>query len=233
MPPQSSGSQDSGRPRSPLRDRASVCSVTSFCSRLDSIQVEGELDAIFRESPEFGRNLAQRLEPFLAGVSQGSLTLIGAGGEAAVFFAPKSQQVVKLCGPPARCGFGWIIKRNYTGFLTLTPGGLDEILDRLALFEALFQSGITIDSLGENDEFLAFRQPFIVGRHPTEAELHAHMRGLGWAPHNAPCVGDTLEKLTWIKGRFLATDVRSENALVSEATGMIHPIDFIVAGLGA
>jgi len=31
----------------------------------------------------------------------------------------------------------------------------------------------------------------------------------------------------------IATDVRSENALVSEATGMIHPIDFIVAGLGA
>lgn len=230
MPPQPSGSQDSGRPRSPLRDRAPISPIEAFCARLDTRQVEGELDAIFRESPEFGRNLAQRLATFLETECHGPLTLIGAGGEAAVFFHTASQQVIKLSGPPARCNFGWVIRRSPEGILTLSPGSLDEILDRLSLFEALFQSGISIDSIGENDAFLLFRQPFIVGRHPTEAELHALMRGLGWSPHNVPCVGDTLEKLTWIKGRFLATDVRSENALVSEATGMIHPIDFIVAG---
>jgi len=230
MPPQPSGSQDSGRPRSPLRDRAPISSIKAFRARLDTSQVEGELDAIFRESPEFGRNLAQRLALFLETKCHGSLTLIGAGGEAAVFGEPESQQVVKLCGPPARCGFGWVIRRDSAGFLTLVPGGLDEILDRLSLFEALFQSGISIDSIGENYVFLLFRQPFIVGRHPTEAELHGHMRGLGWSPLNAPCIGDTLEKLTWQKGRFLATDVRSENAIISEATGTLHPIDFIVAG---
>ena len=108
------------------------------------------------------------------------------------------------------------------------PGSLDEILDRLSLFEALFRSGITIDCIGENDAFLLFRQPYIIGEHPTEAKLHSHMTALGWTPHRAPCIGDTLENLTWIKGRYLATDVRPENALISEATGMIHPIDFIV-----
>jgi hypothetical protein len=230
MPPQPTGSQDSGRPRSPLRDRAAVSSYANFRARLDTRQVEGELDAIFRESPEFGRNLAFRLEPFLGEEKQGSLTLIGAGGEATVFGDPNTQQVIKLSGPPARCQFGWIIRRNPEGVLTLSSGSLDEILDRLSLFEALFPSGITIDSIGENDSFLLFRQPFIGGRHPTETELHNHMRSLGWAPLNAPCIGDTLEKLTWQKGRFLATDVRSENAIVSEATGALHPIDFIVAG---
>lgn len=172
MSPQPPGSPDSGRPRSPLRDRTPVSSVENFRARLDSRQVEGELDAIFRESPEFGRNLAFRLEPFLGEETDGTLSL----------------------------------------------------------FEALFSSGITIDSIGKNDSFLLFRQPFIGGRHPTETELHDHMRDLGWAPLNAPCIGDTLKKLTWQKGRFLATDVRSENAIVSATTGTIHPIDFIVDG---
>ena len=230
MPPKPSGSQDSGRPRSPLRDRSPVSTLAEFRARLDTRQVEGELDAIFRESPEFGRNLAHRLSPFLETEESGHLTLIGAGGEAAVFFDSESQQVIKLSGPPARCNFGWVIRRTPDGILTLAPGGLDEILDRLSLFEALFPSGISIDSIAENDAFLLFRQPFILGRHPSEAELHAHMRALGWSPHQEPCLGDTLEKLTWRKSHFLATDVRPENALVSEASGTLHPIDFIVAG---
>jgi hypothetical protein len=73
-------------------------------------------------------------------------------------------------------------------------------------------------------------QPFILGRHPTESQLADHMHSLGWAPHREACLGETLERLTWKKGHFLATDVRPENALVSESTGTIHPIDFIVAG---
>lgn len=56
------------------------------------------------------------------------------------------------------------------------------------------------------------------------------MRSQGWIPHQEPCVGETLQNLTWKKGRYLATDVRPENALVAESTGTIHPIDFIVAG---
>jgi len=230
MSPQPSGSPDSGKKRSPLRDRIPVSRLAEFSARLDTRQVEGELDEIFRESPEFGRNLAHRLSPFLDKEQSGSLTLIGAGGEAAVFFDPANQQVIKLSGSPARCGFGWVIRRDPNGFLTLAPGGLDEILDRLSLFEALFPSGISLDSIGENDTFLVFRQPFILGRHPTESELHSHMRSLGWSPHHEPCFGDTLEKLTWKKVPFLATDVRPENALVSEATETVHPIDFIVAG---
>ena len=157
MPPQPTGSQNSGKKGSPLRDRIPVSSPTDFRARLDTRQIEGELDAIFRESPEFGRNLAQRLSPFLETEETGRLTLIGAGGEATVFFDGETQQVIKLSGPPARCGFGWIIRRDPSGALILTPGGLDEILDRLSLFEALFPSGISIDSIGGNDAFLVFR----------------------------------------------------------------------------
>jgi hypothetical protein len=230
MSPQPPGSPDFGKKGSPLRGRISVSSLADFRARLDTRQVEGELDAIFRESPEFGRNLAHRLSPFLETEESGSLTLVGAGGEAAVFGDPANQQVIKLCGPPARCGFGWVIRRDPSGFLTLVPGGLDEILDRLSLFEALFPSGISLDCIGVNDAFLVFRQPFILGRHPTESELHGHMRSLGWSPHHEPCFGDTLEKLTWKKGRFLASDIRPENALVADSTGSIHPIDFIVGG---
>jgi hypothetical protein len=106
MPPQPSGSQDSGKPRSPLRDRSPIASIAEFRARLDTRQVEGELDAIFRESPEFGRNLAHRLAPFLETEESGNLTLIGAGGEAAVFFDAVSQMVIKLSGPPAATSAG-------------------------------------------------------------------------------------------------------------------------------
>jgi hypothetical protein len=41
------------------------------------------------------------LVPFLERPQSGPLTLIGAGGEAAVFFDPANQQVIKLCGPHA------------------------------------------------------------------------------------------------------------------------------------
>lgn len=80
------------------------------------------------------------------------------------------------------------------------------------------------------NQILVFRQPFILGRHPTVSELAGHMLSLGWAPHREPSLGETVELLTWKKGTYLATDVRPENALVSEATGTVHPIDFIVAG---
>ena len=53
-----------------------------------------------------------------------------------------NQQVIELCGPSAQCHFGWVIRRAPSGILTLAPGDLDEILDRLSLFEALFPSGI-------------------------------------------------------------------------------------------
>ena len=65
MSPQPPGSSDSGKPGSPLRNRTPSAKLADFRARLDTRQVEGELDAIFRESPEFGRNLAHRLSPFL------------------------------------------------------------------------------------------------------------------------------------------------------------------------
>jgi hypothetical protein len=230
MSPQPPGSQDSRGSGSPLRNQIPVASLADFRARLDTRQVEGELEAIFRESPEFGRGLAQRLVSFLDEPQSGPLTLIAAGGEAAVFFDAANQQVIKLCGPPARCGFGWLIRRDPGGLLTLAPSGIDDFLDRLALFESLFPSGISIDCMGEDDAFLVFRQPFILGRHPTASGLATHLRSLGWTPHREPCLGETLEHLTWKKGSYLATDVRPENALVAESTGTIHPINFIVAG---
>ncbi len=108
MSPQPPGSPDSGKPGSSLRNRIPLVGLADFRARLDTRQIESELDSLFRESPEFGRNLAHRLSPFLETPESGSLTLIGAGGEAAVFGDPANQQVVKLCGPPARCRFGWL-----------------------------------------------------------------------------------------------------------------------------
>jgi len=89
----------------------------------------------------------------------GSLTLIGAGGEAAVFFDEDTQQVIKLSGHPARCNFGWVIRRSPEGILTLAPDNLDEILDRLSLFEALLSSGISTPSVSSSPETLAFESP--------------------------------------------------------------------------
>lgn len=157
MPPEPSTGSGSRGPRSPLRDHARKESRADFAARLNGRQVASELDEFFRESPDFGRTLSIRLEPFLDESAEGPLTLIGAGGEVSVFFDVAHQSVVKLSGPPARCGFGWIIRKNENGHLTLSPGSLDEMLNRLALFEALFPSGLSIDAIGEVDDFLTIR----------------------------------------------------------------------------
>jgi hypothetical protein len=103
----------------------------------------------------------------------GSLTLIGAGGEAAVFFDEDTQQVIKLSGPPARCNFGWVIRRSPEGILTLAPDNLDEILDRLSLFEALLSSGISTPSVSSSPETVAFESP----KNLIEARLPLRMLG--------------------------------------------------------
>jgi hypothetical protein len=46
-----------------------------------------------------------------------------------------------------------------------------------------------------HDAFLVFRQPFILGRHPTAFELDAHMHSKGWTPHQEPCLRETLQCL--------------------------------------
>ena len=51
-----------------------------------------------------------------------------------VNFEADTQQFIKVCGPPARCHFGWVIRRALGGILTHGPGDLDEIPDRISLF---------------------------------------------------------------------------------------------------
>ena len=107
MSPQPPGSPDSGKPGSPLRNRIPVSGLADFRARLDTRQVESELDSIFRESPEFGRNLAHRLSPFLETPESGSLTLIGAGGEVAVFSMPDHNRSSNFVArPPAAVSAG-------------------------------------------------------------------------------------------------------------------------------
>jgi len=58
---------------------------------------------------------------------------------------------------------------------------------------------------------------------------HTCVRKAGF-PIKNPASEKPCKTSPWKKGRYLATDVRPENALVAESTGTIHPIDFIVAG---
>ncbi len=230
MPPQPPTGPNPREAGSRIRSSARLSRLEDFSARLDTTQVEGELNEIFRESPEFGRALSQRLERFIDQSSEGSLELIGAGGEATVFADDARQQVIKLSGPPARSQFGWIIYRESDGLLSLKPGDLASVLARLALFEALFPTGLSIDAIADDGSFFLFRQIFIAGTHPTEEALHTWMTGHGWTRSFDSAHGKTLSTLTWTKGKFIATDVRPENVIQADSNGELYPIDFIVSG---
>ncbi len=201
-----------------------------FSALLDGPQVEGELSRIFRDTPEFGRSLAERMVPFLddARSLRGELKLIGGGGEAVVFGRDSDQQAVKLSLTESRAGFGWVLDHTGDGGWFLRPGGLAEALVRFARFRKLFGSGLEIEMVGAESDFLLMRQPFLVGEHPTEAGLADWMRGQGWERWQPEANLRALRELSWRKDSVVATDVRPENAILAEADGTIYPIDFIV-----
>lgn len=203
-------------------------SPADFAARLDGAQVGAELLEIFRETPEFGRSLATRIDPFLDEKKRGVLKLFGGGGEAIVFFDEAGQLAVKLLAPPGRARFGWVLEgREDTGW-AIRGGGLAEAVVRFAWFESLFGSGLELDQVGTAGDFLVLRQPFIEGCHPDEPSLSRWMTERGWSRWSPPTELDMIANLTWRRDEWIATDVRPENALLAEADGVIRAIDFIV-----
>lgn len=222
-----------------IEDWARTCgrhlTPEAFGERLNGTQVESQLSEIFRETPEFGRSIAKRLADFHDESSDGPLTLIGAGGEAVVFFDTESQQVLKLLSPAGRAEFGWAIDRDASGKLILRPGGLVESLQRYALAEATFPTGLELEALGssETGSFLILKQPFFLGTNPEPAALNHWMQGQGWQKIRPETELETLQELTWSKDDLLATDVRPENVIQSEADQQLYPFDLILASSSA
>ena len=183
---------------------------------------------IFRETPEFGRSLATRVDPFLDESTKGHLRLVGGGGEAIVFGDPEKQLAIKLLAPPGRARFGWVLEgREDTGW-AIRGGGLAEAVVRFAWFESLFGSGLELDQVGTAGDFLVLRQPFIEGCHPDEPSLSRWMTERGWSRWSPPTDLEMIANLTWRRDEGIATDVRPANALLAEADGVIRAIDFIV-----
>jgi hypothetical protein len=228
MPAQSSRSSDA-RISQWAAGAGKLSDTTGFAARLNGAQVEAELRDLFRELPEFGRALATRLARFVDASASGPLTLIGGGGEAAVFFDEDSQQVVKFFGSPGPAAFGWVVARTREGSWTLRGGTLAGALLRFAWFEELFPTALELDEIDQDGRFLVLRQPFILGRHPDALTLRLWMERQGWAQHVPPTDLPMLRNLTWCRGGFIATDVRPENALVAESDGELRAIDFVIA----
>ncbi|MEN3944170.1 hypothetical protein WJU23_22905 [Prosthecobacter sp. SYSU 5D2] len=209
-------------------DNLQIGSPAGFAARLDGAQVGAELLHIFRETPEFGRSLASRLDPFLDESCEGDLRLFGGGGEAIVFYDEAGQLAIKLLAPPGKARFGWVLEVNDKGRWGIRGGSLAEAVERFAWFESLFDSGLELDLVGSAGEFLVLSQPFIAGCHPDELTLHQWMSERGWKRCSLPTDLAMIANLTWEKEGWIATDVRPENALIAEADGSIRAIDFII-----
>jgi hypothetical protein len=208
-----------------------IHAAAQLAARLDGRQVSAELYEQFRASPEFGRTLAERVDPYHDGDSCGEFTLIDAGGEATVFFDSASQRVIKLFAPPNEGAFGWILERTANGRWGIRGGSLSEALFRFAWFEACFVSGLELDALGSEADFLTLSQPFFVGRRPCEDELEEWMKANGWEPWSPPTDQATVAEHTWRRDEYVATDVLPRNAIVTEADDRLRAIDFIVTQL--
>ncbi len=183
---------------------------------------------IFRETPEFGRSLAMRLDSFLDEQTAGPLRLFAGGGEAVVFYEESTQFAIKLLAPPGKGAFGWVLDRDARQRWIIRGGGLAEALERFAWFEELFDSGLELDQIGSAGDFLVLKQPFIAGGHPDEPSLNQWMHSQGWEHWSPTSDFAMIANLSWRKGPWIATDVRPENALVAEADGIIRAIDFII-----
>ena len=183
---------------------------------------------IFRETPEFGRSLATRIEPFLDESLAGDLRLFGGGGEAIVFYDEPQQLALKLLAPPGKAGVGWVLELNEKKRWGIRAGALAEALERFAWFEALFDSGLELDQIGTAGDFLVLRQPFIAGCHPDEPTLARWMTDWGWTRWSPATDLAMIANLTWREDNWIATDVRPENALIAEADDGIRAIDFII-----
>lgn len=208
-----------------------AASAADFAARLDGRQVAAELFEQFRTSPEFGRDLSERLKAFHDADSIGELTLIDAGGEATVFFEPEHQRVIKFFAPPNEGRFGWALVREPNGRWGIRGGSLVEALLRFGWFEACFVSGLELDTIGSANDFLTLSQPFYVGRRPSEDELEDWMTSNGWEPWSPPTDQSTVATCTWRRNEFVATDVLTRNAILCESDGRIRAIDFIVTKL--
>lgn len=202
-----------------------------LAARLDGRQVSAELYEQFRASPEFGRSLTERVEPYHEVESCGELELVDAGGEAVVFGDPVHQRVIKLFAPPNEGAFGWVLERAANGRWGIRGGSLSEALFRFAWFEACFVSGLELDTLGSEADFLTLSQPFFVGRRPCEDELEEWMKANGWEPWSPPTDQATIAEHTWRRDEYVATDVLPRNAIVTEADDRLRAIDFIVTQL--
>jgi len=202
-----------------------------FAARLDGQQVSAELFEQFRATPSFGRGLTERLDPFLDSHTVGDLIFIDAGGEATVFFEPDKQRVIKLFAPPGEGRFGWVLDRRPDGSWHIRGGSMIEALWRFAWFETCFVSGLELDSLGLEADFLTLSQPFFVGRRPCEDELEEWMTQCGWERWSPPTDQATVAEHTWRRDRYIVTDVLPRNAIVTDADERLRAIDFIVTEL--
>lgn len=198
---------------------------SQLAARFDGRQVSAELFEQFRASPEFGRSLFERVEPYLNPDSMGDLLLIDAGGEAVVFGDADLQKVIKLFAPPNSGGFGYVLAPNAKGRWEIRGGELVESLYRFAWFEACFGSGLELDALGTEADFVTLSQPFYVGRRPCEDELEEWMKACGWEPWSPPTDQATVAQHTWRRDDFVATDVVTRNAIVAEADERLRAID--------
>ena len=106
-----------------------------------------------------------------------------------------------------------------------------EALWRFAWFETCFVSGLELDSLGLEADFLTLSQPFFVGRRPCEDELEEWMTQCGWERWSPPTDQATVAEHTWRRDRYIVTDVLPRNAIVTDADESIRAIDFIVTEL--
>jgi hypothetical protein len=209
-----------------------LSSKAEFAARLDGRQVSAELYEQFRQTPEFGRQLTERIESFHENDSFGSQYLIDAGGEAIVFGSPEKQCVIKLFAPPNEGRFGWVLDRTANGRWGIRGGSLVEALFRFAWFEACFVSGLELDTVGREADFLTLSQPFYVGRRPCEDELEEWMSSCGWEPWSPPTDQATVSLHSWRRENYVVTDVLPRNAIISEADQKLRAIDFIVTQLG-
>lgn len=221
-----------------------MISREQFGQLVDGTSVDAEISRLSRQgggwltmAQRLSRRIYRTLDWTPLGGSDARYRLLATRGEAAIFWDNQlNNRVMKLRGLEINGfdggGFGCILKKNARGFIDLTPGTLEEALDREALSWTELGFGCCVEEMitdGKDIVGLFLSQKFITGSAPSESEITQTMEEKGWKSltHDEE-LAPKLRRFGWQKGDIMAVDANTTNFIKSVSDGKVYPIDLII-----
>ena len=217
-----------------------MISRLEFARQIDGPALEKEIDRLSGLGGSWvgaAQILSRRINCTLDWASLGPagerFKFVASRGEAVVFWDRHKRCIIKLRGREENgfgtAGFGCILGQDTRGKIILSPGTMEQAIEREFLSWKSFQFACVYEARLEDGAGLLLRQDFVDGQAPTEKEIHHYMKEQGWTWMNGhSSISPVLQPYAWKRGNIGAFDANETNFIKAHADGEIYPIDLIV-----